>query len=364
MRCIRETDAIARFGGDEFAILQISPSQPESAQALAQRIVAVLGAPYEINGAQVVIGVSIGIATPEQGGDNADLLLKNADVALYRAKAAGRNTHCLFETEMDTLLQIRRTMEADLREAIVNQQLRVFYQPQFDLRAGRVTGFEALIRWCHPTHGMISPAQFIPIAEETGLIVPIGEWVLLRACTDAAIWPAHVRVAVNLSPLQFRNENLFGSVVAALRDSGLAPERLEMEITESALLRNSGKVLAVLHALRSLGVRIALDDFGTGYSSLSYLRAFPFDKLKIDQSFVKEMDTRSDCLAIVTSITGLARTLGMTTTGEGVETKAQLEQLRAAGCTHVQGYLLDRPKQVSEIARWWKEARIDVEAAA
>ncbi len=351
--CVRGGDIVARLGGDEFAILQSSACQPEHAVALARRLVKTLGAPYDLDGTRVVIGASVGIAVARGDGRDVDHLLKNADIALYKAKGEGRGTYRLFEDEMDAQLQARRAMETELHEALNRHELVLFYQPLFDLAADRVAGFEALLRWRHPTLGTVSPARFIPVAEEMGLIGRIGEWVLAQACRDAAAWPEDVTVAVNLSPLQFRGGDLVGTVRAALDAAGLPAQRLALEITESALLKDNDKVLATLHELRGCGVEIALDDFGTGYSSLSYLRSFPFDRIKIDQSFVREMDRRPDCLAIVRSVAQLAQTLGMTTTAEGIETPEQLDQVRQAGCTQAQGYYFDQPKPASEIARWF-----------
>lgn len=362
--CMREDDVVARLGGDEFAILQCSSEHPLQAELLAQRIVETVCRPYDLNGHRAVISVSIGIAIASKDGTSTDMLLKNADMALYRAKADGRATYRFFEAEMDTQMQARRAMELDLREAITRGELEVYYQPFFDLTANKISGFEALLRWNHATLGMISPAQFIPLAEELGLILSIGEWVLQMACKDAACWPDHLRVAVNLSPVQFRNEYLVDTVVQALRQSGLSAERLELEITESTLLQDNERVVATLHAMRRLGLRIALDDFGTGYSSLSYLRSFPFDKLKIDQSFVREMATRPDCLAIVNSVAALAQQLGITTTAEGIETIRQLDHVRAAGCAEAQGYYFSVPQPVTSISHWWiKSAPIAVVAA-
>jgi diguanylate cyclase (GGDEF)-like protein len=351
--CVRDSDVVARLGGDEFAVLQSSTDQPAQVEHLAKRIVAALGRPYDLDGNRAIVTVSIGIAIASAGGASADLLLKNADMALYRAKAAGRNTYRFFAAEMDAQVQARRAMELELREALDREEFEVFYQPIFDLAAERVCGFEALLRWRHPILGMISPAQFIPLAEELGLIVTIGEWVLREACREAASWPDHITVSVNLSPVQFRGDNLVATVEKALRHAGLAPERLELEITETVLLQDNATVLATLHRLRALGLHTALDDFGTGYSSLSYLRSFPFDKLKIDQSFVQEMETRPDCRIIVNSIADLARRLGIVTTAEGVETAEQLALVRAAGCTLVQGYHFDVPCPASIIRRWF-----------
>ena len=351
--CAREEDCVVRLGGDEFAILQVGARQPTSAEALADRVVEELGRPHTIEGHRVVVGTSIGIAVASAGLNEADMLIRSADIALYRAKADGRGRVRMFENAMDTEMQARRAIEADLREALDRNELEVFYQPLYNLANESVCGFEALLRWRHPQRGMVSPGLFIPIAEELGLIIPIGEWALQQACTDAATWPDHMKVAVNLSPVQFQSAGLAAAVQRALVLSELPASRLELEITESALLQDSQTVLAMLHELGEFGVRIALDDFGTGYSSLSYLRSFPFSKLKIDQSFIREIAFRIDCEAIVRSVASLAGTLGMTTTAEGVETEEQLERLRQAGCTEVQGFLFDRPRPLAEIARWF-----------
>jgi diguanylate cyclase (GGDEF)-like protein len=356
--CVREADVVVRLGGDEFAILQTGVRQPECAEALARRVVEELGHVYAIDGHRVVVGASIGIAIASAGLTVADMLLKGADIALYCAKADGRGTFRLFENAMDTRMRAKLAIESDLREALGRNELEVFYQPLIHLASDRVCGFEALLRWRHPTRGMIPPGVFIPIAEELGLIVAIGEFVLHRACADAVGWPGVLKVAVNLSPVQFRSQGLVDAVGRALTASGLPAFRLELEITESALLQDSRAVLAMLHELGALGLRIALDDFGTGYSSLSYLRSFPFAKLKIDQSFIRDIASRSDCEAIVRSVTSLARTLGMTTTAEGVETEEQLDRLRDVGCTEVQGFLFDRPRPVSEIGQWFSSGQL------
>ncbi len=350
--CVRDGDMVARLGGDEFAVLQCGARQPERASELAQRIVEKLGAPYDLGGDRAVVGASVGIAVVTPDLCSADTLLRSADLALYRAKADGRGSFRLFESGMDEQMRARRTLERDLREALAQNEFEVFYQPVFHLQGQCVSGFEALIRWRHPDRGLIPPVQFIPIAEELGLIVPMGEWVLAQACADAVTWPGDVMVAVNLSPVQFYSPGLVAAVRQALQRSGLPARRLELEITESALLQDSKTVLATLHELRALGLRTALDDFGTGYSSLSYLRSFPFDKLKIDQSFVREMAYRPDCRAIVKSVLDLAHELGMTTTAEGVETEEQLDQLRRDGCTEVQGFLFDRPRPAADIRHW------------
>ena len=352
--CVRDDDLVARIGGDEFAILQPSAGHPRQAELLSQRVIESLSQPFDLDGQRVIMGVSIGIAIAMEPGGDANLLMKCADMALYCAKAEGRGTYRFFRPEMDAAMQTRRTMELDLREAMANEDFTVYYQPIFDLRANRVSGFEALVRWRHPLNGLVSPGDFIALAEELGLIVPIGEWILTRACRDAATWPDDLRVSVNLSPVQFRGESLVTTVSRALQAAGLSPRRLELEITETALLQDSEKVVSELHKLRDLGLRIALDDFGTGYSSLSYLRSFPFDKLKIDQSFVREMGTRPDCRAIVHSVAALASSLGIITTAEGVESKEQLEEIRLAGCAEAQGYYFDRPLPVEDLHRWFQ----------
>jgi diguanylate cyclase (GGDEF)-like protein len=336
---VRETDTVVRLGGDEFAIVQTEIGSPIEATGLASRLIELIEAPFEIAGTQIVIGTSIGIAFAPQDGLDADQLLKCAELALYRAKVDGRGVYRLFQTEMDAAMQVRRVMELDLRQALQADQLEVFYQPLIDVRTRRVAGCEALVRWRHPTKGLVQPDRFIPLAEETGMIVPIGEWVLQQACADAAMWPDGLKVAVNLSAVQFNHRNLVGIVTAALRQSGLAPNRLELEITETVMLRDTTATLATLHDLQDLGIHIAMDDFGTGYSSLSYLRRFPFDRIKIDQSFVRDLGKRADCIAIVRAVTALGTELGMAITAEGVETSQQLETVERAGCTEAQGYL-------------------------
>ena len=347
--CVRDGEMVARLSGDEFAVLQPTSDQPLAAQALAERLVKALSAPYDIGGQRVVISASVGAALAPTDGHDADDLLKKADVALYRAKADGRSCSRFFAPEMQAQLQSRLAMEADLRDVLEQRQLELFYQPLFDLRQDRVCGFEALLRWRHPERGLVPPDQFIPVAEATGLIVPIGEWVLRRACADAAGWPSDMKVAVNLSPLQFTSPQLSMAVSDALAQAGLAASCLELEVTESVLLQDSEVVLGLLHELRGMGLRIALDDFGTGYSSLSYLRSFPFDKIKIDQSFVRALTAGAGSAAIVDAIVTLASSLGMTTTAEGVETAEQLGQVRRAGCTEAQGYHLGRPRPAADV---------------
>ena len=348
--CIGENDTVARLGGDEFAIVQFcNDCDPTAVAALASHVVESIAAPYDIGGHQLVIGVSVGISLAPEDGKNPDELLKNADLALYRAKADGRGTYRFFEAGMDARAQARRLLELDLRLALRRDEFEVHYQPIRDVATDEVVVFEALVRWNHSQRGMIAPANFIPLTEETGLIVQLGDWVLRRACMDAAGWSRKVGVAVNLSPVQFKNPNLVSSVTAALHLSGLPAHRLELEITESVLLQNSEGTLGILHEFRAMGVKISLDDFGTGYSSLSYLRSFPFDKIKIDRSFVSELATRSDSMAIIRAVTGLGKSLGIATTAEGVETSAQLELLRQEGCTQAQGYLFSKPRPAADV---------------
>ena len=349
---VRNRDLVSRTGGDEFSIVLSGTEQPmEAAAALAARIIDALSLPFELGDHNVVIGSSVGIAIAPDDGNNADQLLKNADMALYRAKEDGRGRFHFFEPEMDVRAQARRILELDLRSAINGGEFEVFYQPVVNLAENRVSGFEALLRWNHPTRGSVPPTEFIPLAEETGLIGPIGEWVIRQACAEARKWPPYLRVAVNVSPVQFRNKTLVSAVVSALAASGLRPDQLELEITESVLMKNNDATVAVLHQVRSLGVRISMDDFGTGYSSLSYLRSFPFDKIKIDQSFVRDLAQRPNSIAIIRAVAGLGRSFGVTTTAEGVETQEQLDKMRAEGCTEVQGYFYSRPVPAGEIAQ-------------
>jgi diguanylate cyclase (GGDEF)-like protein len=346
---VRSGDMVARLGGDEFAIVQVGAAQPTGAKVLASRVIEAIAEPFNIDGNQIVIGTSIGVAVAATDGNEPDQLLKNADMALYRAKADGRGTYHFFQPEMDAQMQARRILELDLRKAMVAGEFEIHYQPFVNVATGAIAGFEALVRWNHPTRGVVLPTEFIPLAEEIGLIVPLGEWVLRRACMDMATWDRELSVAINLSPAQFRNHTLVLSVISALGASGLAATRLELEITETVLLQDTATVLAALHHLRELGVRISMDDFGTGYSSLSYLRMFPFDKIKIDRSFVAELGKKGDCVSIIRAVTGLGSSLGMGTTAEGVETKEQLDILRAEGCTHAQGFLFGLPVPAQEI---------------
>jgi len=347
---LRETDFAARLGGDEFAVIGTSVAGPTGASNAAVRLIEALSKPYEIDGHQIVVGASIGVAVAPENGFEPDILLKNADMALYRAKADGRNTFRFFEHEMDARLQARRLLELDLRKALARGEFELFYQPLVNVQTNTVSGFEALLRWNHPERGTVSPAEFIPLAEEIGLIVEIGEWVLRQACKEAASWPEPLHIAVNLSPAQFRSRNLVPAVIGALASSGLDASRLELEITESVLLQDSDDNLATLHQFRSLGAGISMDDFGTGYSSLGYLHKFPFDKIKIDQSFVRDVSSRPEAIAIIRAVTSLGNSLGISTTAEGVETIDQFEHLRAQGCTEVQGYLFSRPRPAEEIS--------------
>ena len=346
---VRETDTIARMGGDEFAVLQVAISQPADATVLALRIIETVSAPYDLDGTQVVIGTSVGIAIGPADGETPDQLIRNSDLALYRAKADGRGTYRFFGPEMDAQMQVRRTMEYDLRKALAAGEFELHYQPVVNLGTDAISGVEALIRWRHPEKGLIPPNTFIPVAEEIGFIIQIGEWALREACAAARNWPDHIRIAVNLSPIQFRNPGFVQIVVSALAASGLPPERLELEITEGMLLQDNEATLSTLFQLRTLGVRIAMDDFGTGYSSLSYLQSFPFDKIKIDRSFVKDIADGVGSLNIVRAVAAMANGLGMTTTAEGVETKEQLDTVRAEGCTEMQGFLFSKPLPLAEL---------------
>ena len=346
---VREEDLVARLGGDEFAILQMMPRDRTETLALAQRLVDAIDQPYDLEGRRISSSISLGIAVEDDETTDAEYLFRNADMALYRAKAAGRNTWRFFEPEMQQEVQTRSTITADLRTALKEDQFEIFYQPVVQASTGELVQFEGLLRWNHHSLGSVAPGRFIPIAEESRLIVPIGEMVLRRACAEAMRWPCQVKLAVNLSPVQFAGRGLVAMVESALNDAGLDPSRLELEITEGALLRDSDQVSAVLRQLRSLGVTIALDDFGTGYASLSYLRQLPFDKIKIDRSFIMGLNKKDDAIPIIEAVVSLARNLNMTTTAEGVETEDQWRLLAAMGCTFVQGYLFDRPQSAANI---------------
>ncbi|MBI2713997.1 MAG: EAL domain-containing protein [Rhizobiales bacterium] len=362
--CVRGEDIVARLGGDEFAIMQVPSERPADITALATRLIEVVGAPYDINGHQVVVGTSVGIAIAPDDGSEPDALMKNADLALYRSKADGGGVYRFFEVAMDARMQARRALELDLRKAIVNGEFELYYQPIVNVKSGHATGCEALVRWHHPERGMIAPLEFIPVAEQTGLIVPLGEWILRQACAEAARWPQQVTIAVNLSPAQFKSRNLVPTVINALATSGLSASRLELEITELVLLQENEGAFVVLHQLRDLGIKIAMDDFGTGYSSLGYLRSFPFDKIKIDQSFIRDLPGKEDSVAIVRAVVGLSSSLGITTIAEGVETKEQLASLTAEGCNEVQGFLFSPPRPAADVQRTLGELGPRVEAVA
>jgi diguanylate cyclase (GGDEF)-like protein/PAS domain S-box-containing protein len=348
---VRATDTIARMGGDEFAVVQLAISQPADATSLAHRIISAVSEPYDIDGHQVVIGASIGIAVGPGDGVSPEQIIRNADLALYRAKGDGRGTFRFFEPEMDAQMQERRALECDLRKALLAGEFELYYQPVVDLASSEICGFEALMRWHHPKRGMVAPGTFIPLAEEIGLIVPLGEWAIRQACATAAQWPENLRIAVNLSPAQFRSPGLLQAIVGALAAAGMAANRLELEITETILLQDSEATLTLLYRLRELGVRIVMDDFGTGYSSLSYLQSFPFDKIKIDRSFVRDITESPGSLNIVRAVAALANGLGMAATAEGVETQEQLDTIKSEGCTEMQGFLFSRPLPAAEIER-------------
>jgi len=344
------TDRIARLGGDEFAILQMSSAQPASSTSIAERIIHIVAQPHNIDSHDVTVGASIGIAIARPGEMSTETLLKSADLAMYSAKSDGRGTYRIFDPQMDAVVQTRRSLERDMRTSLAQGGFELYYQPLVNLQTKRVTAFEALMRWNHRDRGAVPPSEFIPVAEDMGLIVQLGEWALRCACAEAAGWPDDIRVSVNLSPLQFSKGNLVSTVVSALASSGLAASRLDLEITESVLLEKSERNIAILNQLRELGVRISMDDFGTGYSSIGYLRSFPFDKIKIDRSFVRDLLVDEGCLAIVRAIASLGVSFGMTTTAEGVETEEQMHCLNLEGCVEVQGYLYSKPVPTSEVA--------------
>jgi diguanylate cyclase (GGDEF)-like protein len=353
-------DVLARLGGDEFAMVVTSTKSRSGVEALASRLTEVIGQPYEIDGHRIRSSGSIGIAVGPLDGDNADDLLMAADLALYAVKANTRGSYQFYQKSMNQEINDRRHIEMDLREAIERNGLELHYQPIIDLRRNAVTGFEALSRWRHPVRGMVPPAVFIPIAEDSGLILALGAWALTEACRRAAEWPEHLKIAVNLSPVQFSAPNLCESIAATLAETGLAPHRLELEITERLFMEDSAKTLAVLHGLKQLGVRISMDDFGTGYSSLSYLRSFPYDKIKVDRAFVSDLASGTEHVVIVQAVVSIARALGMTTTAEGVETSGQKDFLAALGCDEAQGYLFSPPvpiDQVAKIIAEWGESK-------
>lgn len=347
--CVDEADVVGRLGGDEFIVLKPDVGRPEHATELAMKIIETVGAPYDLDGTQTDIGVSVGLAFAPEDGQSVDQLIKAADIALYRAKANGRGTYVRFEASMDAELQARQRMKVSLRQAITNREMELHYQPLINLYTRQITTCEALVRWTHPEKGPVSPAEFIPIAEETGLILPLGEWILEEACGEAATWPSHVSVAVNLSPLQFRNRRLPAFIAGILEKTGLEPARLQIEVTESVLLDETDVNVQILQEIRMLGVKIAMDDFGTGYSSLGYLRTFAFDKIKVDRAFISDLPAGKESLAIVRAVAGIGRTLGITTTVEGVETELQLEAVNAEGFDEAQGYLFSRPLPATQV---------------
>jgi diguanylate cyclase (GGDEF)-like protein len=347
--CLAPGDVVARLGGDEFAIIQTAIERPADTMDLITRIYQAIREPYECFGHLLTTDASIGIARAPQDGTDLDHLLKNADLAMYEAKADGRRTYRFFESGMGARMHALRMLELDLRQAIADGGFEIVYQPLVNLGDGRVTGCEALLRWRHPLRGMISPAEFIPVAEDTGMINELGEWVLNEACSEAASWPDDVSVAINVSPVQFRSPAFSLKVAMALANSGLPARRLELEITEAVLIRDDDAALAMLYYLRGLGVRIALDDFGTGYSSLSYLQRFPFDKIKIDRCFIKDVAEPDGSACIVQAIVNIAAARHMTTTAEGVETEEQLDALRGLQCTEMQGYLFSKPLSAVDI---------------
>ncbi len=353
----RDIDCVARLGGDEFAVLHVpEKDQKEGVIALSNRILKSMTEPFDIDGHKITIETSIGVALAPQDGKDADTLIKNADLALYKAKSEGRNRYCFFETSMDAIARERRELEDDMREAISRDEFELHYQTIVDLGKLECFAAEALVRWRHPSRGLILPDQFIPVAEESGLIAPLGEWILRQACADAVKWPAHLKVAVNLSPTQFKHGDLVSIVRSTLAETGLPPRRLELEITETVLLEKNEENLAILHEIRKLGASIVLDDFGIGYSSMTYLQMFPFDRIKIDQSFIRNATRDSTGAAIVCAIAGLGRSLDIPTTAEGVETLEQLVFLRAAGCQSAQGFLFNRPVPAPQIAFQLPEA--------
>ncbi|MCA1364085.1 EAL domain-containing protein [Bradyrhizobium sp. IC4059] len=350
--CIRETTFVARLGGDEFAIVDYVTNPAADAASLAEAIHGALSEPFDLGDHQVIVGTSIGIALAPRDGADSDTILRSADLALYSAKSGGRGAFRFFEPELDRLLHARRNLERDLRKALARSEFELHYQPFVNLKSGETCGFEALLRWHHPERGLVSPGEFIPVAEETGLILPLGEWVLRTACAEAAKWRSDLKIAINLSPAQFRSKELVSTIVSALAASGIASDRLELEVTETVIMHDSGTVFAALSQLRELGVRIALDDFGTGYSSLSFLQKFPFDKIKIDRSFVSELSSpMEEPHRIARAVVQFATSLGKTSTAEGVETAEQLDILRQEGCVEAQGFHLSPPIRASTIAR-------------
>jgi diguanylate cyclase (GGDEF)-like protein len=346
---VRKMDTVARLGGDEFAIIQPGLMHPSEAAALGARIVQTMAQPFQVYGHEFVTSISVGITLSTAERKDPSELIRAADTALYRSKADGRGTYRFFEAEMDEKLRERRSLERDLREAIAKNQLEIYYQPLYTIAEDSLMGFEALLRWNHPTRGQVPPIEFIPLAEETSLIQRIGEWVLVNACQAAATWPEPLMVAVNVSPVQFKQKDLLIKVKSALEHSGLTPSRLEVEITENVLISETDAALQILLELKTLGVRVAMDDFGTGYSSLSYLRKFPFDKIKIDRSFINDLEQNEDDAAIVRAMVAMGQSLKMTTLAEGIESTGQLQRLLLEGCDQAQGFLLGRPMTRTQV---------------
>jgi diguanylate cyclase (GGDEF)-like protein len=351
--CVRDIDLVARLSGDEFAIILKLLDQPSDAAALAVRIRDAIREPFDLDGHQVTVDISVGISIAPNDATELAELFKTADIALYEAKNTGRGTYCFYGPEMNARIQTRGKLEQDLQSAFANGEFELFYQPIVNLDDDKITSFEALLRWNHPERGLVSPAEFVPVAEDIGLIIPLGEWVLRTACSEAATWPDDIRVSVNVSSVQLTNKNLVNVVVGALASGGIEPNRLELEITESVLIENTAANLATLKSLHDLGVRFAMDDFGTGYSSLSYLLSFPFHKIKIDKCFIAALSDKHESHAIVRAITDLARSLKLRVTAEGVETEQQLQQVRLLGCTEMQGYLLSPPQPAAEILQFF-----------
>ena len=351
--CVRDIDLVARLSGDEFAIIQKLLDQPSDAAALAVRIRDAIREPFDLDGHQVTVDISVGISIAPNDATELAELFKTADIALYEAKNTGRGTYCFYGPEMNARIQTRGKLEQDLQSAFANGEFELFYQPIVNLDDDKITSFEALLRWNHPERGLVSPAEFVPVAEDIGLIIPLGEWVLRTACSEAATWPDDIRVSVNVSSVQLTNKNLVNVVVGALASGGIEPNRLELEITESVLIENTAANLATLKSLHDLGVRFAMDDFGTGYSSLNYLLSFPFHKIKIDKCFIAALSDKHESHAIVRAITDLARSLKLRVTAEGVETEQQLQQVRLLGCTEMQGYLLSPPQPAAEILQFF-----------
>jgi diguanylate cyclase (GGDEF)-like protein/PAS domain S-box-containing protein len=363
-KVVRAPNFAARLGGDEFAVIQTRVRRRAQTEEMSKRLLSELSKPHNVSGNSITIGASIGITMAPDDGVNVDYLLRNAGIALCNAKTSERGSFVFFRPEHEKRLRERHQLEGDLKIALRDEQFELYYQPIVDLKTHEVTCFEALMRWNHPKRGLVAPAEFIPFAEEAGLIKALGDWALRQACRDAATWPEHIKVAVNLSAMQFEKNNLEKATLGALNDSGLAPNRLELEVTESVLLRDETKTQETLHKLRGLGVGISLDDFGTAFASLNYLRSFPFDKIKIDQIFIRDMPNRNDCVAIVRAVAALAKVLGLKTVAEGVETRGHLKEVLDARCDEAQGFYFSRPIRVSDVGAVLSFCRAKVSAAA